>query len=123
MRLLPHSLIVVTILLFQTHWIDDVFSGQPDPAGVAVSAIGSVLMVGGYGFRRYGVGRTMLGAGLVFVALVSLADLTGVRPDGSLTSALLHHLRFELGVSLATAVAANLVCAVLLLRRVLSGRY
>jgi hypothetical protein len=123
MRLFPHSLIVVTILLFQTHWIDDLFSGQPDRAGVAVSAIGSVLLGGGYWFRGHVVGRTMLSAGLVFVALVSLADLTGVRPDGSRTPAVLHHLRSELGTSLATAVAANLVCAVVMLRRVLSRRY
>ncbi len=85
--------------------------------------MGTLAKVAALACRRFVVGRAMLAAALGFVVFVSLADLAGLKSDGSVTSEPIRHLTSELGVGLAVAVAANLVCAVALFWRVVRGRH
>jgi hypothetical protein len=104
-------LLGVTLLLFQSHWIDDVGSGSSDTAGIAVSVLGSGLVAIGAATRRRIWGRILLGLGLLFIIMVSVADLTGIGPDGSMTANLSHHLVAELGLVATAAVTVTLVAA------------
>jgi hypothetical protein len=104
---------VLAVLLFQSHWLDDVGSGEPDTAGLAVSAIGLALVVAGLLSQGAVLGRVVLRAGLLFITFISLADLVALRPDGSLRPDLIRYYRLELGPVLTFVVAVTLVCAVL----------
>ena len=110
-------LFAAVLVLFQSHWLDDVGSGsgEPDTAGITVSAIVSTVLIAGFLGRRFRVGRIALGLGILFVVLVSLADLIGIQPDGTLVPNLGEHWRFTLGPMLVLAVATTLVCALALL--------
>jgi hypothetical protein len=111
-------LLGLTVLLFQSHWLDDLGSGAPDTAGVIVSAIGTALVVAGAFARGSVAGRVVLRAGLTFVALISLADLVALRPDGSLRPDLITYYRMELGRFWTLCVAVTLVGAFASLARV-----
>lgn len=109
------GLFVAVLVLFQSHWLDDVGSGESDTAGIAVSALGSAALLVGLLASRALVGRILLRAGLAFVIFISVADLVGLRPDGTREPDLLQHWTSGLGVGLVVAVAATLVCASALL--------
>ena len=109
------TLFAAVLVLFQSHWLDDVGSGEPDTGGIMVSAIVSAVLVAGFLGRRCQIGRIALGLGLAFVVLVSLADLTGMQPNGELVPDLGDHWRFTLGPILVLAVATTLACALSLL--------
>lgn len=77
------ALLLTVLLLFQFHWIDDVAKPEADTAGIAVSSIASVALVVGFATRARVAGGALLGCALAFVAFVSVADLIGMKPDGS----------------------------------------
>ena len=108
--------------LFQSHWLDDISTGEADAAGIAVSAVGSVLLLTGLISRRLLAGRVILTLALLFVVFVSVADLVGLKPDGFRTSNVLHHWSSDLGWTLTLTVAATLICAVLSLSCLFTGR-
>ncbi len=109
-----------TLLFFQSHWVDDLGSGSRDVAGIAVSAIGTVTVGLGMAAFRWRAGRLLLGVGLAFVLAISLADIVGLQPDGSLTPDLVAHWRTGLGPILTVVVLATLALAAFgLLRLVL----
>jgi hypothetical protein len=106
------ALLIAVLLLFQSHWIDDVAKPEADTAGIAVSSLASVALVVGFATRARIAGRAILGCALAFVAFVSVADLIGMKPDGSRSSDLLVYWRSELGWPLALIVATTFACAV-----------
>ena len=101
-------LTVLTIFLFQTHWIDDLGAGDRDLPGSTVAAIGSMLLATGLLLRRRVVGAAVLGLGLLFVALVSAADLRGLDTTGTAAPDILAHWRDGLGWGFTLAVALTL---------------
>jgi hypothetical protein len=114
--------LVTVLLLFQSHWLDDILTGEPDAPGIAVSAVGSLLLLTGLVSRRLLAGRVILTLALLFVVFVSVADLVGMKPDGSRTPNVLHHWRSDLGWMLTLTVAATFICAVLSLGYLFTGR-
>lgn len=114
--------LVTVLVLFQSHWLDDILTGEADAAGIAVSAVGSLLLLTGLISRRLLAGRVILTLALLFVVFVSVADLVGMKPDGSRTSNVLHHWSSDLGWTLTLTVAATLICAVLSLSCLFTGR-
>jgi hypothetical protein len=115
-------LLGVVLVLFQSHWVDDVGNGEPDTTGIAVSVGGSAALL--VGFLSYGsrIGRVVYSLGLLFVAWVSLADLIGMRPDGTLVPSLPRYWSVEFGPLLTATVATTLACAVGLLVSTLRRR-
>ena len=114
------ALLIVTLVLFQSHWLDDAFTGEPDAAGITVSAVGSVAVLAALLAPQSLVARIVGVLGLAFIAFVSVADLVGLQQDGSRPADMMTHWRSGLGWPLTAAVAATLVCAVaslILLRR------
>jgi hypothetical protein len=106
------ALVLLVVLLFQSHWVDDVGTSDADVAGIAVSAAGTVaLIIGLLGSRRL-AGRALLALGLGFVMWVSAADLMGVQPDGSRAASIAEHWATTLGWSLTIIVAVTLMLAV-----------
>jgi hypothetical protein len=105
----PARLIVLltglTILLFQTHWVDDLGTDERDVLGITVSAVGSVLLVSGLLLRSRGCGRALLVLGFLLVAFVSAADLCGLDTEGALAPDVVAHWRDDLGWRLTLAVA------------------
>lgn len=114
-------LALVLVILFQSHWLNDIGSGDSDAAGILVSLIGTTMLVAGIVWRRFLAGKAILLLGLIFVILVSLADPFGIRADGSRAENIIQHLQAEFGPLLTLAVAATLVCALALLVLVLKG--
>ena len=99
----------LTLLLFQTHWIDDLATAEPDVLGITVSAVGCMLLVTGLLLRRRVFGFALLVLGFLFVALVSAADLRGVDPTGALAPDIIAHWRDGLGWGFTLAVALTLI--------------
>ena len=81
----------LTTLLFQTHWIDDLGTDEPDVLRIMVSASGSVLLLSGLVLRTRWSGRALLVLGFLFVALVSVADLCGLNAEGAFAPDLVAH--------------------------------
>lgn len=105
------SPLVATLLAFQSHWLDDIGSGAPDSAGMAVSAVASVLLLAGWWGWPSRAGGVLLGVAWGFTAWVSLADLLGLGADGRLAPSMLEHWRVALGLPVAVAVAIALVAS------------
>ena len=100
----------LTAFLFQTHWLDDLGTDERDVLGITVSAVGSVLLVGGLLLlRRPGGRRALLVLGFLFVTFVSAADLCGLGADGTLAPDVVAHWRDSLGWGVTLAVALTLV--------------
>lgn len=114
-------LILILMVLFQSHWLDDVGSGASDAAGIAVSAIGTLALGAGLATRHHLGGRILLALALILVAFISVADLVGLQPDGSRTADLVDHWTTGLGEGMTAAVALTLVCAIAALMRLISG--
>ena len=109
------ALFAAVTALFQSHWVDDVGSGESDAAGIAVSAIATVTLVIGFLSRGSRLGRLVYRLGLLFVVWVSFADLIGMRPDGTLTTDLRTYWSTEFGLPLTITVATTLGSALALL--------
>jgi hypothetical protein len=109
-------LLLFVLLLFQSHWVDDVLKTTPgeesDLAGILVSAIGTALVLPVMFAPRSLLARIPAVLGLAFIAFVSIADLVGLQPDGSRVPDLPHHWHHELGVPIAAAVLLTLAGAV-----------
>src|SRR5262245_29653897 len=117
-------LLLFVLLLFQSHWVDDLLANtgaiKADTAGIVVSAIGTVLLLPAMFAPHAVVARIAAVLGLAFVAFVSVADLVGLRPDGSRAASIAHHWHHVLGVPLTATVLLTLISAVagmILLRR------
>jgi hypothetical protein len=114
--------VVAIIVLFQSHWIDDVGSGQPDAAGRIVSAVGTLALGAGLILRNAALGRALLAFALLFTAFVSVADLIGFRSDGTRTTNVWSHWQGELGWILTATVMITLSLAVLTLSQLARAR-
>jgi len=102
----------LTMFLFQTHWVDDLGTGDPDVPGITVAAIGSLLLAIGLLLRPRVIGVAVLVLGFLFVALVSAADLRGLDTTGTPARDILAHWRDGLGWGLTLAVALTLALSV-----------
>ena len=102
----------LTVFLFQTHWVDDLGTADPDVPGITVAAIGSMLLATGLLLRRRVVGVAVLVLGFLFVGLVSAADLRGLDKTGSAAPDILAHWRDGLGWGFTLAVALTLALSV-----------
>jgi hypothetical protein len=98
----------LTMLLFQTHWVDDLGTADRDVLGITVSAVGSVLLLSGLLLLRHSCRRAVLALGFLFVAFVSAADLRGLDTEGALAPDVIAHWRDNLGYGLTLAVALTL---------------
>ena len=87
----------LTTFLFQTHWVDDLGTDDPDFLGITVSAVGSVILLSGVLLLRRRGRRGLLALGFLFVTLVSIADLRGLDPEGALAADVIAHWRDNLG--------------------------
>jgi hypothetical protein len=116
------SLVVAIIVLFQSHWLDDVGSGQPDAAGRIVSAVATLALAAGLILRNASLGRALLAFALLFTAFVSVADLIGFRADGTRTMNIWSHWRRDLGWVLTATVMISLLLAVLALSQLARSR-
>lgn len=114
MRRMPASLmapLVAALAAFQSHWLDDAWIGAPDAAGITVSALGSGLLLLGWWLWPSGTARLVLTVAWGAIAYVSVADLTGLQPDGSFAPSLSTHWRSGLGLPATTAVSAALLAS------------
>jgi hypothetical protein len=114
MSFLPILWFIITLAGFQSHWLDDVGSGSrsSDAAGIAVSALGSILLLLGWWHYTRRRRRGVLTVAYLFVALISVADFVGLHVDGSLAPSMLQHWRDGLGTGLTTTVALTLAAAI-----------
>ena len=108
--LLAHLL--AALAAFQSHWLDDVWTGAPDAAGVTVSAAGSGLLLLGWWLWPRRAAKWILGGAWTVVASISVADLTGLQPDGSFASPLRGHWVNGLGLPATAAVTVALLASV-----------
>jgi hypothetical protein len=99
----------ITVLLFQTHWLDDLGTDESDVMGITVSAIGSVMLLSGLLLRKHWSGRALLVLGFLSVAFVSAADLRGLNAEGAFAPDVVAHWRETLGFRLTLAVALTLL--------------
>lgn len=104
--------LLAALTAFQSHWLDDVWTGAPDAAGVTVSAIGSGLLLLGWYLWPHRAARWVLRVAWTAIACVSLADLTGLQPDGTFAPSLSAHWRNGLGLPATAAVTVALVASV-----------
>ncbi len=88
---------LATVALFQSHWLDDVATDDPDTAGILVSATGTLLLLAGLALHRRRAGRILMAVGFLFRAFVSMADLAGLGVDGTFEPNLVAHWRDTLG--------------------------
>lgn len=116
------SFVVAIIVLFQSHWLDDVGSAQPDAAGRIVSAIGTLALGAGLILRNGALGRALLAFALLFTAFVSIADLIGLRADGTRTTNVWSHWQGQLGWVLTATVMITLLLASLTLSQLARSR-
>lgn len=104
------------LLLFQSHWVDDVLrttpGGESDAAGLMVSAIGSALLLPALFAPRALLARITAVLGLAFVAFISVADLVGLKADGSRAPNVADYWHHELGVPIAATVLLTFLGAV-----------
>jgi hypothetical protein len=109
-------LLLFVLLLFQSHWVDDVLktpaSTEPDTAGIIVSAIGSALLLPALFAPRALLARMAAALGLAFAAFISVADLVGLKADGSRAPNIPGYWHHELGVPIVAAVLLTLLGAV-----------
>jgi hypothetical protein len=106
-------LVVAIIVLFQSHWLDDLGSGEPDVAGRTVSAIGTCLLSTGVLLRNAAPGRALLAFALLFTAGISGAELAGFRADGTRISDRWAYWQGELGWIVTATVMVTLLLAVM----------
>lgn len=111
------SPLLAALAAFQSHWLDDVWTGTPDAAGVTVSAIGSGLLLLGWWLWPHRAAWWVLGVAWTAIAYISVADLTGLQPDGTLAPSLSVHWRNGLGLPATAAVSVALLASVAGLRR------
>jgi hypothetical protein len=104
-------LVVAIIVLFQSHWLDDLGSGEPDVAGRIVSVIGTLSLSVGVILRNAVLGRALLALALLFTAFVSVADLVGFRADGTRIADVWAHWEGELGWIVTATVMVTLLLA------------
>jgi len=114
--------VVTIIVLFQSHWLDDLGSGEPDIAGRTVSAIGTFVLSAGVIFSNGVLGRAVLVLGLLFTAFISIADLVGFRADGTRISNVWAHWQGELGWIVTAMVMVTLFLALITLPRLARAR-
>ncbi len=81
-------------------------------AGVTVSAVGSSLLLLGWWLWPRRAARWVLGTAWTVVASISVADLTGLQPDGSFASPLRTYWVNGLGLPVTAAVSVALLAAV-----------
>ena len=109
-------LLLFVVLLFQSHWVDDILKttagAESDMAGIIVSAIGSALLLPAFFAPRALLARVAAVLGLAFVAFVSVADLVGLKADGSRAASMIEHWHHELGVPIAATVLLTVLGAV-----------
>lgn len=103
----------LTVVLFQTHWVDDLPTGEPDTAGRVVSLVGTTLLLAGLLARHRRWGRIVLALGFLFVAFVSAADLSGLGQDGGFAPDVVEHWRSGLGWGFTLAVALTFVASLI----------
>ena len=115
-------LVVAIIVLFQSHWLDDLGSGEPDVAGRIVSAIGTSALGGGMILRKSLLGRALLALALLFTAFISIADLVGFRADGTRSADVWAHWQGELGWIVTGTVMVTLWLAFASLRQLARSR-
>jgi hypothetical protein len=106
-------LVVAILVLFQSHWLDDLGSGEPDVEGRLVSAIGTFSLSAGVILRNAVLGRALLALALLFTAFISVADLVGFRADGTRTSDIWAYWQGELGWIVTATVMVTLLLAVM----------
>jgi hypothetical protein len=106
-------LVVAVIVLFQSHWLDDLGSGDPDVAGRIVGAVVTLALGGGVLLRKTVLGRAHMALVLLITVFISIADLVGLRADGTRTSDVWAHWRGELGWTVAGTVMATLLLALM----------
>ncbi len=106
------ALLAMTIVGFQSHWVDDVGSAGPDYAGIIISLLGTAVVGAGLLAGSGRVGRALLMAGLGLVVFISLADLSGLQPDGAFAPDTVAHWRTTLGWPVTAAVLVTLLSAV-----------
>ena len=105
--------LLAALAAFQSHWLDDVWTGgAPDVAGITVSAVGSALLLTGWWRWPRRTARWVLGVGWTVIAYISVADLTGLQPDGSFASPLRAHWVHGLGLPATAAVTVALLASV-----------
>ena len=114
--------VVAIVVLFQSHWLDDLGSGEPDVAGRIVSAIGTSALGGGMILRKSVLGRALLALALLFTAFISIADLVGFRADGTRSSDVWAHWQGELGWIVTGTVMVTLWLAFASLRQLARSR-
>src|SRR5215207_6798228 len=103
------SLVAAVIVLFQSHWLDDLGSGDPDVAGRIVSAAGTLALGVGVLLRKTVLGRALLAFALLIAVFISIADLAGLGADGTRTPDVWAHWRGQLGWTVAGTVLATLL--------------
>ena len=104
--------LVAALAAFQSHWLDDVWSGGADAAGITVSAMGSGLLLLGWWLWPRRAARWVLGTAWTVIAYISVADLTGLQPDGSFASPLREQWVNGLGLPATAAVTIALLASV-----------
>jgi hypothetical protein len=115
-------LVVAIIVLFQSHWLDDLGSGEPDIAGRIVSAIGTLALSAGVILRNAVLGRALLALALLSAVFISVADLVGLRADGTRASDIWAYWQGELGWIVTAAVMVTLLLAVMSLPQLVRSR-
>jgi hypothetical protein len=115
-------LVVAIIVLFQSHWLDDLGSGEPDIAGRIVSAIGTSALSAGVILRNAVLGRALLALALLSAVFISVADLVGLRADGTRASDIWAYWQGELGWIVTAAVMVTLLLAVMSLPQLVRSR-
>ncbi|MGE0393031.1 MAG: hypothetical protein AB7P67_05635 [Vicinamibacterales bacterium] len=103
--------LLTALAAVQSHWLDDLGSGAPDTAGLAVSGLASALLLAGWLAWPRRTARYGVGAGWVFTGWVSIADLVGMGPDGRLAPSILEHWTAVLGPAVGVAVAVALAAS------------
>ncbi len=104
--------LLTALAAFQSHWLDDAATGAEDAAGIAVSGIGTSLLLAGWWLWPRRAARRTLAVAWSVVAYISVADLLGLRPDGSFAHSLSAHWTIGLGVPATAAVTVALVASV-----------
>ena len=104
--------LLAALAAFQSHWLDDAWTGGPDTAGLTVSAIGSALLLLGWILWPRRAARWVLGTAWTVITYISVADLTGLQPDGSFASPLPAHWVNGLGLAATAAVTVALLASV-----------
>ncbi|HWG89295.1 MAG TPA: hypothetical protein VNZ52_00450 [Candidatus Thermoplasmatota archaeon] len=103
---------ILTTVAFQSHWLDDLGTGDPDVAGRVVSAVGTLFLLGGVLLLPRRAGRLALALGFLFTAMVSIADLSGLGVGGAFAPDVVEHWRSGLGWGFTALVAATLLLSV-----------